>query len=288
MRTVNLQTELLRTFVTVIELGSFTKAAEQLGRTQPAVTLQIQRLEQLVAKPLVRREGKVILLTEHGEKLAAHARQMLRINDLAVAQFERSQTGHKIRIGLPVDFALHMLQRNTTEVIKKFPTQQIEIKCDLSKNLIDDLRNNDLDIAVALFDGHDQQFLFDNWLVQPAWVAAPSFDIKANQQIPLVVHPYGCVYREIMTEALKSASFDWRIAYTSPGIGGLQQAVRDGLGISCLTGPTIQDGICNFSELDILPNLPMIHIGLFARQAQLAAASYSIIDKLTSVLATKL
>ena len=63
---VNLPTDLLRTFVTVIELKSYTHAATLLGRTQPAISLQMKRLEDLVGQPLILRKGRGVALTERG------------------------------------------------------------------------------------------------------------------------------------------------------------------------------------------------------------------------------
>ncbi|MFD1158418.1 LysR family transcriptional regulator [Roseovarius aestuarii] len=284
MRVVNLSTELLRTFVTVIEVESFTRAAEILGRTQPAISLQVKRLEQMVGYDLIMRKGKDISLTERGEALATHARQILRLNDLAVAQFEHQKQSAKLRVGLPVDYAVNTLQACLTDVVRQYSDVQIEIRCDLSKHLLSALRSNEIDIAVALFDGDDQQFLFRNWKEQPIWVGATDFEIPEQSDIPLVVHPYGCVYRDRMATALKLAGQNWRIAYSSPGIGGVQHAVRDGLGLSCLTGPTVLSGMRRFSEKDGLPALPPLHIGLFARQAQLGAGGYAAIDAIVATL----
>lgn len=284
MRVVNLPTELLRTFVTVIEVESFTRAADILGRTQPAISLQIKRLEQMVGHDLIMRKGKDISLTERGEGLAVHARQILRLNDLALAQFDHQKQSSKLRVGLPVDYAVNTLQACLTDVVRQCRDVQIEIRCDLSKHLLSALRGNEIDIAVALFDGDDQQFLFSNWKEQPTWVGATDFEIPETADIPLVVHPYGCVYRDRMTTALKLAGLNWRIAYSSPGIVGVQHAVRDGLGLSCLTGPTVLSGMRRFSEKDGLPALPPLHIGLFARQAQLGSDGYAAIDAIVETL----
>ena len=116
MGAVNLSTELLRAFITVIEVASFTRAAEILGRTQPAVSLQVKRLEEAVGYSLIARKGKEISLTERGEALAIYARQILRLNDLAMAQFEQSDPASKLRVGLPVDYAVNTLQACLTDV----------------------------------------------------------------------------------------------------------------------------------------------------------------------------
>lgn len=287
MRTVNLPTELLRTFVTVIEVESFTGAADILGRTQPAISLQIQRLEQMVGYALIKRQGKDISLTERGEALVVHARQMLRLNDIAVAQFEHHKLSDKLRVGLPVDYAVNTLQSCLTKVVREFTDVQIEIRCDLSKNLLSALRSNEIDVAVALFDGDDQQFLFRHWKEQPIWVGSEDFRIVEQSDIPLVVHPYGCVYRDRMCTALKLAGQNWRIAFSSPGIGGVQRAVRDGLGLSCLTGPTVLNSMRRFSEEDGLPALAPLHIGLFARQAQLGPGGYAAMDAIVQTLETE-
>ena len=284
MSAVNLSIELLRTFITVIEVASFTRAAELLYRTQPAISLQIKRLEEAVGYSLIERNGKKISLTERGEVLAMHARQILRLNDLAIAELEQRDPAAILRVGLPVDYAVNALQTCLVDVIRKFPDTKIEIRCDLSKHLLAALRSNEIDIAVALFDGDDQQFLFRNWKEQPNWVGANSFEILENTDIPLVAHPYGCVYRDRMASALKLAGKSWRIAYSSPGIDGVQRAVQDGLGLSCLTAPTVQSGMRIFSEQDGLPILAPLHIGLFTRQTRLGSCGYAATDALVNTL----
>jgi len=284
MSAFNLSIELLRTFITVIEVASFTRAAELLYRTQPAISLQIKRLEEAVGYSLIERNGKKISLTERGEALAMHARQILRLNDLAIAELEQRDPAAILRVGLPVDYAVNALQNCLVDVIRKFPDTKIEIRCDLSKHLLAALRSNEIDIAVALFDGDDQQFLFRNWKEQPNWVGAKSFEILENTDIPLVAHPYGCVYRDRMASALKLAGKSWRIAYSSPGIDGVQRAVQDGLGLSCLTAPTVKGGMRIFSEQDGLPILAPLHIGLFTRQTRLGSCGYAATDALVNTL----
>ena len=287
MKIINLPTNLLRTFVTVVEVEGFTKAANILGRTQPAISLQVQRLEQLVGHKLILRVGKDVSLTEQGESLAVYARQILQLNDIAIAHFEPRNKGETLRVGLPLDYAVNLLQTKLTELIKNNPDFSIEIRCDLSRNLIELLRKNEIDIAVALFEGNDQQFLFQNWTEKPTWVGAKNFTPPLNLEIPLVVHPHGCVYRDRMTTALKLAGLRWRIAFSSPGIGALQRAVCDGLGFSCLTEPTLRKGMASLSVVDGLPSLEPLHIGLFARQAQLGTAGYIIIDQIKGIFANK-
>jgi DNA-binding transcriptional LysR family regulator len=87
-----------------------------------------------------------------------------------------------------------------------------------------------------------------------------------------------------MIEALKTAQKPWRVTYSSPGIDGVQRAVRDGLGLSCLTGPTYQSGMRRFDEADGLPTLKPIHIGLFYRQTRLREMGYAAVDCLRQTI----
>lgn len=284
MGQVNLPTELLRTFVTVIEVDSYTHAAAILRRSQPAISLQMKRLEDLVGQPLILRKGRRITLTERGEVLILHARQILRLNDIAVSQFYRNTEGSTLRIGLPVDYGVRMLQSCMTRIVQQNPNIRTEIRCDLSRNLIEGLRKDELDIAVGLYPGGDQQFLYRSWLEKPVWVAAKGLDFRDTDELPLIAHPYGCVYRDRMTEALEQAKRRWRIAFSSPGIGSIQQAILDGIGVSCLTGPTMLDGLQRLRPETGLPELDPLHIGLFYRQTRLAQDGHQVVNEIETTL----
>jgi len=284
MAQTNLPTELLRTFVTVIEVESYTHAASLLGRTQPAISLQMKRLEELVGQPLIERTGREVALTEQGEALIAHARQILRLNDIAVSQFDRVDEAATLRIGLPVDYGVRMLQSAMTRILRQNPELETEIRCDLSRNLIEGLHKDELDIAVGLYPGGDQQFLYRNWKEQPVWVGAKGVSFSNKDELPLVVHPYGCVYRDRMTDALEQAKRRWRVAFSSPGIGSVQQAILDGVGVSCLTGPTMLDGLQRLGSSAGLPDLEPLHVGLFYRQTGLAQSGHRVVNDIELTL----
>ena len=104
-RVVNLDVDLLRAFVTVVETGSFTRAAALLGRTQPAVSLQIRRLEDQLRSPLVDRKGKGVGLTTEGAALLPQARRLLRLNDEIVSTLGDGDLEGEVRFGAPEDIA---------------------------------------------------------------------------------------------------------------------------------------------------------------------------------------
>ena len=109
MSVKNLPTELLRSFITVSDLGGYTKAGEVLNRTQPAVSLQMRRLEDLLGTKLFVQQGKQLMLSEAGKQLSVYARQILHINDEAVSRFKPQNVSGRLRVGLPTDFAVSYL-----------------------------------------------------------------------------------------------------------------------------------------------------------------------------------
>jgi len=269
MLAINLPTELLRTFVTVIDLGGYTRAAEILNRTQPAISLQMRRLEELLGVKLLNLEGRTLTLTEAGQTLSAYARQILHMNDEAVAHFRRLDYVGAIKIGLPTDFALSYLQKSVAEFVSDNLNSEIEIVCDLSRNLINKLHSDELNLVVALIPDDAQQYLVKAWQEEPIWVTAKGTSVHKQSPLPLLGHPEGCEYRNRMTKVLQARDVSWRIAYTSPDIAGVQDAVLEGIGVSALTHATMQEGMRVLTTKDGFPPLEKIRIGVFYKNSRL-------------------
>lgn len=288
MRSVNLPTDLLRTFITVIEVRSHTKAAELLNRSQPAVSLQIKRLEDMVGYKLIRQKGRTMHVSEKGEALAMHARQILRLNDLAIGLFERKHADSHLRIGLPLDYGVRHLQRAVTGVIHAHPALRLTVRCDPSRSLQEALLRDELDMIVALYEWGDPQFLVQSWEEQPVWVGADALQLDAFDALPLVAHPTGCIYRKRMMDALSSVERNWNVMFSSPDIDAVQQAVRDGLGFTSMTSPTTLEGMRRVSPSEGLPALEPIRIGLFYRQTGFDSWGNLVAETLTEAIETTL
>ena len=281
---INLPTELLRTFVSVFDLGGYTRAGEAVNRSQPAISLQMQRLEGLLDCKLVERDGRALKFTESGRMLAVYARQILRINDDAVAQFHQFDATGTLRIGLPTDFAIAFLQQTLTQFIGEHASVDLQISCDLSSQLCTQVDSESLDLAVAIVTEHQSQYLVKSWQVRPVWAVCGDVPLNDRQQVALLCHPEGCRYRERMVEALERAGKAWRIAYTSPDIAGLQSAVESGLGVTALTQKTLRPGMRVLGEADGFPTMKRIEVGLFYKHPQLSPAGHKLAEHLLSAL----
>lgn len=280
----NLPTDLLRTFVSVVELGGHSKAGALLGRSQPAISLQIRRLEGLVRSPLLTHEGRSILPTPAGEALLGYAREILRINDEAVRFFHRSDMSGVLRIGLPTDYAVSFLQGTLTAFLQQHPGVELEIYCDLSRELHRLLRAEELDIIVATMPTSRMPYLSRAWIEQPIWVAAADFVAAPDRPVPLGAHLDGCGYRARMIGALESVGRRWRIVYTGPGISGLQNAVLNGLCVTALTHATLLPGMRQLSEEDGFPKLEPLRVGLFYKHPKLFPSGLQLVSDMVASL----
>ena len=284
MAATDLPSGLLRALVTVVDLGGYTRAARALGRSQPAISLQVQRLEALVGTKLVAVSGREIALTESGRTLAQYARQILRLNDEAVAFFTDPTAIGILRVGLPTDFSVEFLQDAQSEFVAKHQDVQLEVHCCLSRELLERLQCDQLEIIVALTNASENQYLVRSWRESPIWVAAESGDADRRTPVPLAAHPEGCEYRDRMISALGRRQREWRVAFTTPGISALQRAVCAGLGVTALTPKTLLPGMRILTEADGYPPLDDIHIGLFYKHARLSDAGLMLVNLLIASL----
>lgn len=280
----NLPTDLLRTFIAVVELGGHSKAGALLGRSQPAISLQVRRLEELVRAPLLSQEGRTIQPTSAGEALLSYAREMIRINDEAVSYFHRSDKTGVLRIGLPTDYAVAFLQRAITNFSQVHPDVELEVHCDLSRELHQHLRADDLDVIIAMMPNTRMPYLSRAWGEQPIWAAAEGYSNVAHRPVPLGAHPEGCDYRARMIQALDAAERRWRIVYTGPGISGLQNAVLNGLCVTALTKATMLPGMRALDESEGFPPLEPLRVGLFYKHPRLSPAGLQLVSDLVAGL----
>lgn len=280
----NLPTDLLRTFISVVELGGHSKAGVVLGRSQPAISLQIRRLEELVRAQLLTHEGRVVQPTPAGEALLSYAREMVRINDEAVGYFHRSAMAGVLRIGLPTDYAVAFLQNTLTAFIRQHPEVELEIHCDISRELHRHLRAEELDIVVATMPTPRMPYLSRSWLEQPIWVAANDFVAAPDRPVPLGAHLEGCDYRARMIGALDALERRWRMVYTGPGISGLQNAVLNGLCVTALTQATLLPGMRELTAQEGFPRLEPLRIGLFYKHPRLSPAGLQLVSDLVAGL----
>jgi len=258
----NLDIDLLRAFVAIADLGSFTRAGDRLGRTQSTISLQIRRLEDAVGRSLFQRSAKAVRLTDDGQKLLGNARRMLHLNDQVIAELTEPDVRGVVRLGVPEDFATVHLPRVLARFSAAHPLVDLEVTCDLTLNLLERFNSSGFDLVLVKREPTATLEGVRVWREPLVWVARDSVAADGMDTIPLVVSPEPCVYRKRATEALKVAGRDWRIAYVSTSLAGSQAAVQAGLGISVLPLEMIPAGLTMVGTEAGLPRLPDTEIAL--------------------------
>lgn len=272
----------LRTFVTVVDLGGYGKAGEKLGRSQPAVSLQIKRLEQQLSRRLFTKQGQRQVVNQDGLNLYQTAQAMLDLNDGIFRQFQPTPLKGRLRLGIPSEFATTLLPSIIGEFGKLYPNVSLEVTSALSKSLLEDQGLSGYDLVMALVDPEvevDGQVLLIDKLV---WVGDRRLP-SSQTALSLVLAPDGCVYRSRVISKLKQQTQQWRISYTNADLSGITAAIKQGLGISALAKSSVP------TQLDIirhrhLPELGQIKICLFSEKSQHPQASAKLAEFIQSRL----
>ncbi len=149
----------LQTFVSIADTGSFTRAAEEVHRTQSAVSMQMRRLEERIGKPLFEKDGRLNKLTEEGERLLSYARRLLYLNRETLAAFDDNRLEGTIRIGTPDDYADRFLPEIMARFARSNPRVELTVTCEPTPGLVEHIRRGNLDIALVTHNdarGHSE------------------------------------------------------------------------------------------------------------------------------------
>lgn len=240
---LNIPTELLRTFVKAVDLGSFTRAGDAVGRTQSAVSLQVQRLEAMLDSQLFVRGTHRVKLTEDGVTLSNYARRILALNDEAVSSLQRPKVAGSVRLGAPHEYTASLLPMILGKFAQSHPGVVLEVTCDLSKNLLERQEKGEFDLVIALHDNPAASG-GKKVLAEPlVWVSSPEHNCHEQRPLSLVVAPPPCIYRNRMLQTLGRLNLPWRIVYTSSSYSSLLAAVQAGLGVTLMAGSTVPPGV---------------------------------------------
>lgn len=247
---INLDIDLIRTFVMIADLRSFTRAAAVLRRQQSTISLQIRRLEQVVGERLLHRSPQGVALTAEGETLLQSARKMLDLNDEIISRVQEPTMHGLVKLGAPEDFATRHLPSVLSRFSQAYPHVALEVTCDLTMNLIERYKAGGLDLTLIKRERSIDVMGLRVWREPLVWVTG-GLDVKAISPLPLAVSPRPCVYRKRATEALDRAKRPWRIAYTCGSLAGTIAAVKARLGITVLPKDMVP------ADLEVIDNKPL-------------------------------
>lgn len=274
----------LRTMLVGTELGSFARAASQLGRSQSAVSMQLKKLEQQAGRPLFRRIGRGLVPTEAGDALLAYARRIIALNDEAAAFLGTPVTVASVRMGLPQD----LFEDVMPEVVKRFSRRRrgvhVDVRAGRNHGLEEEVRAGRLDVAVAFFPAGSDTHGTHLASLPMRWLGRRGMDRPSKDgSIPLVLFDHPCLFRQAALRALDRKRVQWRLSLTTPSLPGVWAALHSGYGISVRPAHPVPTGLHDVGAELGLPKLPPIELRMLTA-SELTPAAADLRDILEQVV----
>jgi DNA-binding transcriptional LysR family regulator len=238
---MQLDSDLLRTFVAISDTGNFTRAANQVGRTQSAVSMQMKRLEDIVGETLFERGSRGVTLTRKGNELLANARRIVGLLDETVAQLSAPPLDGPVRIGIPEEYGYDVLTQALAVFAKRHPNVEVSVSYGYSSANVARLKRDELDLAIIFewTDFSDGEVLRHDPTV---WVMSTAHDVLAEKQLPIALYEDSGWCRDFALKSLERMRRDFRIAYRSGTTRGLELAVRSGFAVAPISRSNIPAG----------------------------------------------
>lgn len=246
---VNLPTELLRSFAAIVDSGSMLRATERVFVTQSALSLQMKRLEETLQTPLFHRDGRRLELTPAGQTLLRFAREMLVINDRALAALNGDVLAGPARVGMVQDFAEGLLSGVLARFAELNPETQLQVRVGGSHELLELLGSDRLDLVLGMGPDDDSAAIRTapmRWLGDEA--------LAERALLPLAVLETPCRFRDAALRALNETGRSYRVVLETPSLSVLRAALDSGLAVSCRTEVFSR----RFIEAPSLPALPRV------------------------------
>ena len=252
---MNLDLDLLRTFVAVADLNTFAAAAAAVCRTQSAVSQQMQRLEQLVGKELFARHGRNKLLTEHGIQLLGYARKILRFNDEACMSLMFSNLQGVLTLGASDESADTILPFLLNRISSVYPKLALDVSVKRNAFMVEMLNEHKVDLVVTTH--RPGQFDCLTLRTSPThWYCAAEYVLQKGEPVPLVLLDDPSPFRDMVLTALNEANIPWRLAYVASTLPAVRAAVKAGLGVTARPVEMMSPDLRVLRKSDGLPALP--------------------------------
>ena len=278
-----LDTDQLRSFLAIVDTGSFTRAAERVHKTQSAVSMHIRRLEERLGCQLFAKHGRGVRLSIDGEKLVDYARRMLQIEASALSSIAQKGLAGRVRLGMPDDYAEPFLPDILTRFSARHPLVEVSVICEASTALAERINARDLDLAVVTDCGDIRgvEVIREEPLV---WIAAPHARIDLGRPLPMALGGPTCNWRRLATAAIDRAGIPTRVLLVSNNHAAIAPVVAAGLAIGVLPLGAVRGALRVVEEAEGLPPLPPSRIGMIQTPAGLSREACALAEDIRATL----
>jgi DNA-binding transcriptional LysR family regulator len=273
----------LRTFLAIVETGSFTRAAEVVHKTQSAVSMQMKRLEERLERAIFARDGRASKLTEDGERLLDYARRIVKLNVEALAAFSDFALTGRVRLGVPDDYADRYLPEIMARFSRAYPGVELSVVCEPSVELFERIAANDLDLAIVT-DCEAGRPIESFRRERLLWVASNRHATHREAPLPLALGRPSCKWREAAIEGLERMGRPYRVLYSSGNAGAVAAAVLAGLAVSVFPESGLRPGMRVLGASEGFPELPSCRVGLLRNPHESSALAEALAEHIISSL----
>ncbi|MDG9670066.1 LysR substrate-binding domain-containing protein [Hahella sp. CR1] len=259
MKLPDISTELLQTFVTVVDSGGVLRASERLFKTQSTVSMQLSRLEERLGVALFRTVGRRKELTPEGETMLIYARKILDLQNEALKAIQGVQFEGELTIGISRSLVDGDLTNELSKFAMQYPLIKLNVRSASSMHLHNAFEQEEFDCIIRLTQdpSADELVLSKAKMV---WVASDKYQFDPSVPLRMANFTTPCQFRSISEKALKAAGIVWQEAYTTNNLNALMSAVRGNLAVSARTQHALQPGTRVVGPEEGLPELPEIFV----------------------------
>jgi DNA-binding transcriptional LysR family regulator len=272
-----LDLRLLQAFILFVETGSVSETSRRIGRTQPAVSLQLDRLEKTTGAKLFTSVGRKLVLTPDGELLLGYARTIISLQEEVRTRLAAPKLRGEVLLGTPDLYAAYLLPTLLSEFRSAYPNVEVELRCALSSKLKAAVERDEIDLALVTgmpaFKGGE--LVAQEPLV---WVSSNACSLHDENPVPLAMLPPGNIFRDLGLAGLERMGRKWRLVCISESIGGLQAAVFGGIAISVVSKSSVLPGMRELGRAESFPVLPMVDLVLYRAGGRLNPAADAMAD----------
>ncbi len=278
-----LDVDQLKTFVAIVDTGSFTRAADVVYKTQSAVSMQMKRLEERVGRPIFARDGRGARLTEDGERLLDYARRIVHISREAISAFADDALTGRVRLGLPDDYAERYLPEILARFSRSNPRVEVTVLCEPSDQLINLVSRDEVDLAIIT---HATRKPVGEVIRQEPllWVTSQRSLVHEEQVVPLALSHPACVWRESAVAKLEEVARPHRILYSSRSFAAVGAAVLAGLAVSVVPESALRTGMRVLGSAEGYPPLPSCKIALLRNPGAVDETVQALADHIVASL----
>lgn len=280
-----LDTDQLRSFIAIVDTGSFRRAAEHVHKTQSAVSMHIRRLEERIGRPLFIKHGRGVKLSDDGDLLVGFAREMLRVEAAALARVGQGAVTGRVRFGIPDDYAEMFLPGIANAVSRQYPLVELSVICEGSVSLAEKVSvTRELDLAIITASGDMQgEVIREEPLV---WIAAARFKLPEQGSLPLALGSATCGWRVAAESALRSVNRPFKVVLASNNFSAIEPMLSTGLAITVLPQSAVRPSMRILGHEEGMPELPSSRMMLLMQRQRREDVS-ALADVIRNIVARR-